>query len=62
VAARHPIKVIAISFIICGILTFGIYFAKVITDPVELWSAPTSVTRSNKNYFDSTFKLVYSES
>ncbi|KAF6030906.1 NPC1 [Bugula neritina] len=59
VAARHPIKVIAISFIICGILTFGIYFAKVITDPVELWSAPTSVTRSNKNYFDSTFNPFY---
>lgn len=55
IAARYPLFVILSCVVICGALMFGIYFAEVVTDPVQLWSGPQSRTRLNKNYFDNTF-------
>lgn len=47
--------------IIVGSLVFvvassvGLVYMRIITDPVELWSSPTSQARQEKNYFDSHF-------
>jgi Niemann-Pick C1 protein len=58
--AKHPIKVIVTSVLICVVLTSGfvLYFS-VLTDPVELWSPASSETRLNKNYYDTHFRPFY---
>jgi Niemann-Pick C1 protein len=53
--ARHPIVVIVVCVVVCVVLIVGISFVKVTTDPVELWSAPDSRARLEKNYFDENF-------
>jgi Niemann-Pick C1 protein len=53
--ARHPVLVILASVVTCVVLIVGICFFKVVTDPVELWSAPDSRARLEKNYFDENF-------
>ena len=40
---------------LCVVGSCGIYFYQVITDPVELWSSPSSQAREEKNYFDKHF-------
>lgn len=40
-------------------LSIGIYFIEITTDPVDLWAAPHSRSREEKNYFDSTFGPFY---
>jgi Niemann-Pick C1 protein len=37
----------------------GMIWLTVIFDPVELWNSPTSQTRKEKEYFDSTFRPFY---
>jgi len=53
--ASHKIVVIGTSIFVCGVLTVGIAMFDVVTDPVELWSAPDSRARKEKNYFDDNF-------
>ena len=53
--ARSPIHVIVTSVLVCGVLMAGIAMRDVVTDPVELWSAPNSRARVEKNYFDNNF-------
>lgn len=53
--ARHPYWVLPIGLILCGILIGGIGYFKVMTDPVELWSAPSSRARQEREYFDEHF-------
>lgn len=53
--AYHPVLVIVASIVACVILIVGICFFQVVTDPVELWSAPDSRARLEKNYFDENF-------
>jgi len=55
IAARHPYLVLIAGAVICTVLSFGIYFASITSDPVHLWSSPNSRTRIDKNYFDKTF-------
>lgn len=53
--AKHPVLVLAIfSWFIIG-LGYGATKIKIVTDPVELWSAPNSRARVEKDYFDSRF-------
>ncbi|KXJ81281.1 hypothetical protein RP20_CCG020355 [Aedes albopictus] len=53
--AAHPVLVIAIcSWIVVG-LCYGIIHLQITTDPVELWAAPESRSRVEKDYFDSRF-------
>lgn len=33
----------------------GLVYMRITTDPVELWSSPTSQARQEKDYFDSHF-------
>lgn len=40
-------------------LSVGINFIEITTDPVELWAAPHSRSRQEKDYFDNTFGPFY---
>jgi Niemann-Pick C1 protein len=51
--------VLIVSVVICGVLSFGLFFFTVTTDPVQLWSAPTSRARLEKNYYDENFHPFY---
>lgn len=57
--ARHTWIVPLISIFICIILSIGICFFQVTSNPVELWSAPDSQARKEKNYFDKNFRLAF---
>ncbi|EDV22560.1 uncharacterized protein TRIADDRAFT_28666, partial [Trichoplax adhaerens] len=57
--ARHPFMVIALWIIFIGICSGGLAFTKITTDPVDLWSSPTSRSRKEKNYYDKTFSPFY---
>jgi Niemann-Pick C1 protein len=54
--ARHPYSVLIIGGIIITALSCGLIKFQVTTDPVELWSAKTSLARQQKDYFDEHFK------
>lgn len=45
----------------CFITTMGhgIKYLKITTDPVELWAAPNSQSRIEREYFDSNFEPFY---
>lgn len=45
--------------ILTSILCLGILKLEVTTDPVELWAAPNSRSRLEKEYFDKTFAPFY---
>jgi hypothetical protein len=53
--ARHPYLVLVSGLLVCGALAAGISQYKVTTNPVDLWSAPDSRARTEKDYFDSHF-------
>ncbi|XP_050099286.1 NPC intracellular cholesterol transporter 1 homolog 1b [Anopheles aquasalis] len=57
--ARHPALVLAICSWVIGGLAFGIQYLIITTDPVELWAAPDSRSRQEKDYFDSRFSPFY---
>uniref|UniRef100_A0A8C4Q4A4 Niemann-Pick disease, type C1 n=1 Tax=Eptatretus burgeri TaxID=7764 RepID=A0A8C4Q4A4_EPTBU len=52
---RHPVPVLFISAIVIVICSTGLCWVVVTTDPVELWSAPNSRSRLEKDYFDTHF-------
>uniref|UniRef100_A0A4W3IQ26 Niemann-Pick disease, type C1 n=1 Tax=Callorhinchus milii TaxID=7868 RepID=A0A4W3IQ26_CALMI len=52
---RHPAPVIVLSLVAVSICSSGLLYLKITTDPVELWSAPSSEARKEKHYFDSHF-------
>lgn len=45
--------------IIALALSFGLFFFNITTDPVDLWSSPTSRAREEKAYFDKNFNPFY---
>ena len=53
--ATNPVKVLIIGFLVTIGLGCGLNFYQITTDPVELWSSPTSQARREKEYFDSNF-------
>ena len=57
--AFHPWMVIIASFVIVVIMSCGLVFFKVVTNPVKLWSAPGSTARQQKDYFDKHFGPFY---
>ena len=59
VAAKYWYVVIPVVMIFVAACCAGLTFFKVTTDPVELWSAPTSRARKEKNYFDQNFGPFY---
>ncbi|XP_035526866.1 NPC intracellular cholesterol transporter 1 [Morone saxatilis] len=52
---RHPSVVLLGSLILVVASSGGLVYMRITTDPVELWSAPTSQARQEKDYFDSHF-------
>ena len=59
IAANYWYLVIPISLLVVGACCGGLKFFEVTTDPVELWSAPNSRSRLEKNYFDEHFGPFY---
>uniref|UniRef100_A0A336K5W7 CSON002459 protein n=1 Tax=Culicoides sonorensis TaxID=179676 RepID=A0A336K5W7_CULSO len=57
--ANRPKIVLAIFFIVVMNLSWGIKFIKVTTDPVQLWAAPDSRARQEKDYYDAKFGPFY---
>ncbi|XP_075714775.1 NPC1-like intracellular cholesterol transporter 1 [Rhinoderma darwinii] len=53
--ATYPKTVIGISLVIVVVLSAGMALIKLTTDPVELWSAPNSRARQEKDYHDANF-------
>ncbi len=51
--------VIVAGLIVMGAFASGMYRFKVVTNTVELWSAPDSRARIEKNYFDENFGPFY---
>ena len=57
--AYHPFIVILVSLVIISILSVGLIRFTVVTNPVDLWSAPDSQAREEKNYYDKRFTPFY---
>ena len=53
--ATYPRYVLPTGFVVTIILGCGLTMYQISTDPVELWSSPTSQARIEKNYFDENF-------
>ena len=57
--ASHPVVVIIISIGLCSSLCSGIAFLDVTTDPIQLWAAPSSTARVQREFYGSNFKPFY---
>lgn len=57
--ACHPWKVMGIGLIVAISQCVGIFFWQITTDPVDLWAAPNSRSRIEKNYYDENFEPFY---
>ncbi|CAN8003071.1 unnamed protein product [Ixodes pacificus] len=57
--ARHPLPVLAASAAVVAICCSGLAFLTILTDPVELWSAPGSRARVERNLFNQEFGPFY---
>lgn len=44
---------------VAAALTCGVLYLEVTIDPVELWAAPESRSRQEKDYFDANFSPFY---
>ncbi|XP_051896739.1 NPC1-like intracellular cholesterol transporter 1 [Pristis pectinata] len=53
--ARHPLLVIGASVIVVVVLSAGLTYITLTTDPVQLWSAPDSRARREKEFHDANF-------
>ncbi|XP_069778710.1 NPC intracellular cholesterol transporter 1 [Narcine bancroftii] len=52
---RNPAPVIILTTTAIGACSLGLMFMKLTTDPVEIWSSPSSQARKEKYYFDTHF-------
>ncbi|MCJ8745223.1 hypothetical protein PDJAM_G00127900 [Pangasius djambal] len=52
---RCPLLVILLSIVLVVICCMGLRHMRITTDPVDLWSAPHSRARQEKQYFDEHF-------
>lgn len=57
--ASRPWFVLFVGFLFIISLGHGIKYIHVTTDPVELWAAPQSRSRIEKEYFDQRFEPFY---
>ncbi|KAM5171859.1 NPC1-like intracellular cholesterol transporter 1 [Mantella aurantiaca] len=53
--ASYPKTVICVSLVLIVVLSAGMALIKLTTDPVELWSAPNSRARQEKDFHDKQF-------
>ncbi|KAM6948894.1 NPC intracellular cholesterol transporter 1 [Aplochiton taeniatus] len=52
---RRPLLVVLCTLAVVAACSGGLAFMQITTDPVDLWSAPSSQARQEKDYFDSHF-------
>lgn len=57
--AEKRTKVLIMCTVGVAVLSAGICFLKVTTDPVELWAAKNSQSRQEKEFFDLNFGPFY---
>ena len=57
--ARYPVPVMVLGVCFALGLSTGVQWLRVETDPVELWAAPLSRSRVEKDYYDRTFRPFY---
>ncbi|XP_056137304.1 NPC1-like intracellular cholesterol transporter 1 [Lampris incognitus] len=53
--ASHPLKVLLVSAIVVAAFATGLMNIELTTDPVQLWSAPSSRARREKDFHDKYF-------
>ncbi|XP_071646320.1 NPC intracellular cholesterol transporter 1 homolog 1b [Temnothorax longispinosus] len=57
--AKYPIiTLFTTSYIVLG-LSYGINYLSVTVNPIEIWAAPSSRSRLEKDYFDNRFQPFY---
>ena len=59
IIAKHPLKVILLSLVVVAAFSTGIMNMELTTDPVQLWSAPNSRARSEKDFHDKNFSPFF---
>ncbi|KAJ8409784.1 hypothetical protein AAFF_G00218430 [Aldrovandia affinis] len=52
---RQPLAVVLSSVALVAACSGGLAYMRITTDPVEIWSAPSSQARREKDYFDAHF-------
>ena len=57
--SKNKLIVMIVSIVIAAVLAVGMVNMIITTDPVELWAAPTSRSRIEKDFFDSNFRPFY---
>lgn len=56
---RHPFLILIPALLLSVAFSVGVYWIKVTTNPVELWSAKGSAGRDEKDFYDSKFTPFY---
>ncbi|XP_055296529.1 NPC intracellular cholesterol transporter 1 homolog 1b [Sitodiplosis mosellana] len=56
---HYPVLTLLVCAIIIIKLSVGIVFIEITTDPVELWAAPHSRSRQEKDFYDNAFGPFY---
>lgn len=59
VFTRYPLVTLGGCAVLVVALGCGIFSMNISTDPVELWAAPHSRARSEKDFFDDAFNPFY---
>lgn len=57
--AANPWGILLPGILATSVLCLGILKLEITTDPVELWAAPNSRSRLEKEYFDKNFAPFY---
>ena len=57
--ATNPWKIIFSSLLFACLCSLGLLNYRLTTDPIELWSTPSSTARQQKDYFDEQFGPFY---
>ncbi|BES93207.1 niemann-pick [Nesidiocoris tenuis] len=55
----HPTLVLSLASWFIVLASYGIRHIVITTDPVQIWAAPSSQSRIEKDYFDATFGPFY---
>ncbi|KHJ43473.1 putative niemann-Pick C1 protein [Trichuris suis] len=59
VCTRHPVVVFLAGFLVSVACCCGLFYMEITTDPVQIWSAPGSRARREKQFFDAHFEPFY---
>jgi len=59
VVYAFPLTVVAVCFVVAAICCGGWYNFSITTDPIELWTSESSVSRQQKYDYDDTFGTTY---